>query len=296
MRNNNNIRELHIIRDKKVLNEKLIIDYKRDFKLICWKFVRTVIIDMLYSVIIRNAYYDERELVDNFFNNLTSNNVHDIEDVTITKSFKIHRGDVIINDDNIRLDNDIDVSISVTAYNHPKYDVDGEFEPESNTVILYCGDLISDKYVKRAVLENKNERFIEEVNSIYPTLIHELIHAVKENSSMSILISPSSFKYNSKEMSRMGYYYSRDAEYETMMFSTFSEIKKKIVKSKKRMPYSYFFKSLPSQDEFLSSLKHYRKNRFVSAIHELFDLLKKDYLVDDGFDVQRWIDAFKKHE
>lgn len=295
----NKIYKLSRLMKKKILSEKIIIDYRREVKLLYWSFVRRSAMDLIYSTLIDICIHDnndkDKDVVTKFFNKITNNNIEYVSSDTITKEFKIPKKGIIINNDDIKLEKDIHFLITVTIASPPADSIEGMYDDEKNELTVFCRNVIHDKNMLDSIFDNRYKFFISRVRNLYPVLMHELTHVVKENSSMSEKNNPSSFKYNASNFSAKSYYTS-DTEYETTLFTVFSSIKKRILESKKKMKYRYFFETLPSGYSFLYNLREYRIDKFVEAMYELFDLLKDNYLIDDGYGVPRWIKMFKRHK
>lgn len=83
-------------------------------------------------------------------------------------------------------------------------------------------------------------------------------------------------------------YESSDVELEAYFEQVYSKIKRSIVKNKKRLSYKEFFEMY---NYTLNVWKEERPERYKEAMSKLFDLLKTNYLYDDGYKIPSWIES-----
>lgn len=128
---------------------------------------------------------------------------------------------------------------------------------------------------------------LRDIKRIFVTVKHEIIHLIDfQNSDKQRKIL-----FN-KEYSD---YYLEDLEFPTWLSNTYSEIKALTLSGRKKLPYKMFAKFLKGENiyleqrvahsDFLRALFKKNSEKHQEASERLFNLLKKNYLYDDGYKI-----------
>lgn len=265
-----------------LLTEKLAIEFRKEVINFYWKHVRQTTINLIYTDLLNSGKTERiKKIVNSFFEGMKDEYLG--EEHEVKKDFKIPLKGLIIRNENMKLEKSIKVKVVVSLDINDQGVSGGYSEMQGELLILPYMDLNRDALIA-LMLEDKRTEFNKAINDIYPILYHELIHAVKENSSLR---SDESDNY-SVDFTQKKYYLSR-SEFETQLYSTYHTIKKNIIRNKEKLYYSVFFKSAANIFPFLTFLKKYDKERYHEAMNELFDLLKDNYLQKHGYEVPDWI-------
>lgn len=285
------------------LIEQMVYDVGGNTMKESWKFVKAHSINNLYNIsLLKNTHNsinlkknNIKILIDEFFEKFFPNSFPNTDDVY--DSFYLHLSDVKSKE--LKISTELHKFIvrfgvlnqNITAqYSHPR-DYDGYNNgyiiinnlgaPFTNFLIPLF-NFISKKDYNRA----KNQVYYI-LKIIYSSFKHEMIHLI------DFINEKSYMKYDSKNTNLVQYLNS-ESEFPTQLSSLYSFFKRVVAKKRKKISYKQFFyyllKSKPEDFKhnkdttplILIILRNEGKLKFTKFSKRLFNLLKKDYLYNDG--------------
>lgn len=272
------------INKKVLLKEKFMIRLKDEKINLIWNFVKNSVIGFAFKDCLRSKRNDssnKNEIID-FLHKEFSDVKIPKENVNKQK-FTIFPNDVIIERINIKIEKSFEFTLVVSAVSPYGIGIAGAFDETKNELYIafeqnvYGRNEYSFYKIKKNIEQRNKVKIIEVVNNLYSALYHELIHAIKENSNESMKNKGQEFDMNKFSMS---YYFSHPAEFETMIYTTYSHLKNIIVKRKEKMSYSDFEQYIYNNG-FLRTLKEKLPRQYEIAVDEIFNNLKANYLYND---------------